>query len=237
MYKLIASSLTLILIVFSAATVAAETDTPLRTITVQGSGSASAPPDQATVTAGVVTRAKTAAEAITENNAQVQKLFAALDRFAIAGKHRQTRSFNVNPIYARRNKPGPVTPARQIIAFEARNQVAVTVTDLDKLGDILGALVSDGANLVSGIGFSIGDTESLLNKARRLAVQDARNRAKLFAEEAGVSLGQVLEISEGSVRRPGPRPLARAAFAAEAVPIARGTQSINARVTLVFAIK
>jgi len=111
----------------------------------------------------------------------------------------------------------------------------VRLRDLDKLGALLDALVTAGANRLNGISFGVSDLDDKTNEARKLAVKDAKARAELYAQEADVDVGKVMSISESSIRRPRPMMQMRA-MSAESVPIARGEQTISASVTVVFEI-
>jgi len=206
-----------------------------RVISVTGQGSATAPPDMATVTTGVVTQGVTAAEALESNNAAMQRLMAVLKRSNVADKDIQTSGFYVNPEYQRQQR-GDESPA--IIGYRVTNQVQVRVRNLPNLGGILDALVKSGSNQVSGISFGIENSIGVLDQARTAAVADARRRAQLYAQSAGVLVGKVLSISEQTAIAPQPRYMnfARAA-AADAVPVATGEQELQASVSIIFELK
>jgi len=116
------------------------------------------------------------------------------------------------------------------------NEVSVRLEDVSRLGGALDALVSAGANQMNGISFDIREPAPLLEKARAGAIADARLRAETYAKAAGVALGPIQSIGEsgGEVR-----PLRMAApmvFAAKAVPVAAGEQSVTADVSVVWEI-
>ena len=68
-----------------------------RSITVQGSGTISAPADQATVHVGVSHTAKTASEAMEKTSENMNALFSLLDRLSISEKDRQTQNLSLYP--------------------------------------------------------------------------------------------------------------------------------------------
>ncbi len=242
MNRLIAAVATAFFLQFATWGATAAEDAIPRTITVQGTGSVTAKPDQATIITGVVTRAGTPSGAISDNNQNMAKLFETLTRFGIPERLRQTSTFSVHPVYGQRPPqpplPGqkPSAPTREIVAFEARNQLSVTVEDLSNVGNVLGALVRAGSNVLSGIRFGTKDQDRLLDSARANAIQDAKRRAGIYAKEAGVTVGQVLQISEGGAITPSRPMLARSAVA-ESVPLAPGEQSFTAQVTVTFALQ
>jgi uncharacterized protein YggE len=201
-----------------------------RSITVTASGQVTAEPDMARITSGVTTEAATASEALTANSDAMKKVIGGLKAAGIAPEDIQTTSFHVSPRYTR-PREGEV---RKIDGYRVTNQVQVVARDLDKLGEILDQLVSLGANEMGGLSFDVSKAETLRDEARKEAVANAQRRAELYAEAAGAEVGEVLSIQEGGVAAP--RPLARA-MKMEAVPIARGTETLEARVTITWALK
>ena len=196
-------------------------------------------PDTAEVSAGALTRAATATKALSDNNAAVAQILALAADFDIAERDMRTNGFSLTPIFERQQRRNnePQTPT--IIGFQASNNVSIKLRDIKNLGTFLDKLDSVGANQIRGISFGLdlSDRKVLLNRARRSAVSDARARAALYAVEAGVVLGSVLEIVEAGISQPRPfRGEAAMLKASADVPIAAGTLQIRANVTMRFAI-
>ena len=212
-----------------------------RMIVVSGEGEVSAAPDQAHVSAGVVSQAATAADALAANSTAMKRVFDALHTAGIADAKIQTANFSVSPQFApyRPNEPQP--ESQRIIGYQVSNQVAVTVDDLAKLGSTLDALVKSGANSLGGVSFTIANPKPLQERARRAAVDDAVAKAKTLAAAAGVTLGPVLSIQEGGGGIVSPRPLAFAAVrtlaAAAPPPISEGESEVSVNVTMTYAIQ
>ncbi|MDP1626943.1 SIMPL domain-containing protein [Parvibaculum sp.] len=215
---------------------AQERDEP-RIITITGEGKATAAPDIAYISTGVVTEGKTAAEALAANTKAMAEVFAGLKDAGIAEKDMQTSQFSVYPVYEQQEpQRQPQTP--KIGGYRVQNQLTVTVRDLAALGGILDKVVSLGSNQMNGINFSIDKPEPLLDEARKDAVKDALRKAKLYAGAAGVSLGQIVSISENGSGMPQPYYAKDMMMRAEAssVPVAAGEQTITASVNLVIKI-
>ena len=161
----------------------------------------------------------------------------------IADRDLQTSDFSITPQYQHfRGQNGQPTPPPRIVAYEVRNTLRVRIRELESTGAILDAVVSDGANQVNGIGFSIDDPTALMQKARRRAVSDARDRAEVLADSLGVALGRIVSVSEGQMRPPVPQPrMARMemAMAADAGPVSveAGEQLLTATVTITWEIE
>jgi hypothetical protein len=207
----------------------------LRTIAVAGEGRASARPDQAEISTGVVTDGATAKDALAKNTARMAEVIAALKKMGVAEKDIQTSGFTLQPIYL---PQGPGQNAPRIGGYQAANNVTVKIRDLDKLGDILDQVVQTGSNSVGGVSFSIAEPEPLMTQAREAAIANARARAETYAKAAGVKLGKVMNVSEGSAPPPVPVYAARSAEMAPsaAVPVEPGQQQVMVMVSVVFEI-
>ena len=214
---------------------AAEAMMAQRTITVSGDAEIASKPDQARLSAGVVTQAETAASALNANSTAMNRVFAALRMAGIPENRMQTSNFSVQPQYApyRQENPEP----QRIIGYQVSNNVTVTVDDLTKVGPTLDALVRSGANQLGGIQFMVADPKPLAERARTLAVGDGAAKARTLATAAGVTLGPLMSIQETMVGRPIPVFAMARAVAAEATPIAEGEERVGVTVTMVYAIQ
>jgi uncharacterized protein YggE len=215
-----------------AALPAAADDAPPRTLTVTAEGRVSAAPDMATITLGARRQAVSAAEALRRVSDAMRPV---MDRLAAAGidpADIQTGAVGLNPVY---DYNGSIP---KLTGYEAAINVSVRVRDLGALGGLLDTVVGDGANELGGLSFGIADPGPLLDAARRDAVAEARRRAELYAEAAGVALGPLLSLAEAGSHVP-PQPaydLRIAMEAAASVPIAAGEVGLSATVTMVYAI-
>ncbi|MFC3569824.1 SIMPL domain-containing protein [Paracoccus simplex] len=207
---------------------------PVAKLTVTGQGQAWAQPDMATITLGVSTRAATAAEAMTQNAEQQAKVIETLKAEGIEARDIQTSGLNLSPVMDYQDGQPP-----KLTGYGAQNSVTVRVRDIAGLGAVLDKLVASGANEISGIAFSREDMAEAEDKARSEAVADARRRAEVTAEAAGMRLGRLISLSEEQSGG-GPRPMmamrAEAAGAAD-TPIEAGELAVNASVTAVFAMR
>ena len=162
------------------------------------------------------------------------RLIDGLKAAGIEAKDIKTTSFNVNPRYQNFKDGRPAV----INGYQVHNQVRITVRALDRLGQILDTAVTLGANQVGGIEFLVSAAETLKDEARKVAMQNALRRAKLFAAAGGAEVGEIIAIAEDMAAPPSrPVMMARAAMSADAVPIERGTQSLEVRVNVTWALK
>lgn len=226
--------LTLVLALSACAPMAGPDGVPRRlsTVTVSGVGTATAPPDMAEITTGVVTRAATAAQALTQNSQAMERLLQSLGGLGIAARDVQTTSVSVSP----QRRPVREGQPTDILAYEVVNQVHVKVRDLPSLGRVLDQQVSQGANSVYGIRFGLLDPTPLLDEARKRAMADARRKADLYAAAAGLRVGRVMSVQEAGAAAPRPEVGARAMMSA-AVPVAAGEQEIQASISVTYALE
>ena len=206
---------------------------------ITGHGEVMAAPDTAIVTSGVTSQGTTAKEALDANNADMQKLIDTLKAAGIDAVDIQTSGFSVSPNYVysdARDANGYQLPPK-ITGYTVYNGVTVVVRDLTSLGAVLDQAVTVGANQISGVSFSVDDPRELYNEARKLAFGDAREKAELYAEAAGVELGALSLVSELTGSNQPPMPYAFKAEAAAAdraiVPVEVGqlTFSIDVNVS------
>ncbi len=212
---------------------------PQRTLSLTGQAEVTSPPDIAVISGGVMSEAKTARDALMLNNTAMASVLQTIQAAGIANKDIQTSSFSVQPkyVYPQRADNSEQAPPT-IVGYTVSNSVTVTVRDLAQLGPVLDAVVSSGVNQMNGLSFSIAEPQPLRNEARKMAVAEARTRAELYAQAAGVSLGRILSISEAGGLQPHQPAFRRAAMeSAAAVPIARGHQSIEMQVNMVWEIE
>jgi len=202
-------------------------------IIVTGEGRISAAPDYAEITAGVTTRAKTAKEATDGNARLMAAVIAALRDGGVAQKDIATTQFSVQPVYTTQSNTEP-----KLTGFSASNQVAVTIRQMDKVGDITDRMVAAGATNIGNLVFLHSDASKLLDQAREAAVADARRKAELYARASGVGLGKVLWINETSAYAPYAPLEVGVMFRAKAVetPITSGEDTLRVAITVGFDI-
>lgn len=208
------------------------------TLTVSAEGKVERAPDVADLSAGVVTQAKTASEAMRLNANKMTAVIAALKRAGLSDRDIQTSGLNLNPQYMYRENQPPL-----LTGYQVSNNVAVRVRDLDNMGRTIDALVGQGANQINGPSFRLDKPEPALDEARVAAMAKARQRAELYAKAAGLRVKRIMQISEGTAVTPPPypMPMVRAQAMAEAkdasTPIAAGEVEATVSVNVVFELE
>ncbi len=228
--------LALILSACGPTTINQEAPAAVRTMSVNGTGETNLVPDLAYIYVGVHTEQPSASEAMTENNAQTEKMIAALRDFGIAAADIRTTNFSIWP--NERFDPQTGMPTGEKI-YVVDNTVYVTVRELEKLGDLLDTVVSAGANTVNSIQFDVADKDEALKQARAEAVKDAASQAQSLADAAGLTLGEIQSISFFDSGFPvfAGKGEAGGAVAQAAVPIQPGQLTFTVTVSVSYAVK
>lgn len=162
------------------------------TITVVGEGKVTLKPDIARVTIGVETVTGGVKEASDTNRTAVEAVLDALLAQGIAEEDLQTSGFS---IYAERFGPDGPLPEGDV-QYRVSNNVMVTIRDLENVGTILDAAIEAGANNIYGVEFAVDDPGVSESEARAAAIADAQAKAAELADLTGLSLGQVVSVSE-----------------------------------------
>ncbi|MEL6748265.1 MAG: SIMPL domain-containing protein [Pseudomonadota bacterium] len=204
-----------------------------RTISVTGTGVVDTAPDMALISLAVTHEAKTAGAAMAQVSDDMTALLARLQTLGLDGKDIQTNRLSISPVWDNRRYENGQAP--RITGFVASNGLSLRVRDLGALGGILDAVITDGANEMSGLRFTVDDPKPHQDAARARAVADAMNKAQQLANAAGVTLGPLRTMSEHGGGR-APVMMEMAAARSADVPIAAGEVSLSVSVAMVFDI-
>jgi uncharacterized protein len=207
-----------------------------RWVEVIGEGAVSAAPDFARVTLGVTTAGKDAGEAMAANARSASALVALVKSEGVAPADIRTSAMSISPVFAQPSPGHPGEPA--ITGYSVSNDVTVIVRDIPRLGAILDKAVGAGANAIYGIAYGENDPGALLDKARPLAVADARRKAEIYARAGGAEIGRLMELTEEGGAQP-PVGFATRAYAPSpppATPIEAGEDKLRVTVTARFEL-
>ncbi len=199
---------------------------------VTGIGVVRYTPDQAIVSIGVLGRAETASEALGIASEKIGRVIQALEDIGISRDDMKTTSINVYPQYNWEVRP-PI-----LVGYEASYTLMVKVRDVGKVGEAIDAAAKAGADNLWGVMFTLSEKAELRLReaALKLALDDARTKAKIVAEELGLDEIKVLEISLNAPfpNLPEPRPVVIKETAQ--TPIIPGEGQITISISVVFLL-
>jgi uncharacterized protein YggE len=161
------------------------------TISVSGEGKVYTKPDIALVNLSVVSEGKKVADVQNENTSKTNKVIKFLKESGVEEKDIKTTGYNLYPVYNYEAR----TP--QIVGYSITQTVEVKVRNLDKVGDILEGAVTNGANQISSLYFKVDKDEEFKEQARKLAIEDAKDKAEKLASQLGVKLIKISGYNEG----------------------------------------
>lgn len=207
-----------------------------RTISVTGSGTVYGQPDQAVVELGVNLSDADLARALENANAAMAEVMSALEAAGVERDDIRTSYFNIwqEQPYGPDGMPGATL-------YRVNNILSVTIRDTETVSSVMSAAIEAGANAVNNVYYTIADPEALAGAAREAAFANARAKAEQLASLAGLELGEVIGLSDGSGVVPfGPgRPEAAAMMseAAMGIPVTGGQLAVSASVSVQFALR
>jgi uncharacterized protein YggE len=167
----------------------------LSILTAEGGGQAQAKPDFARITATVSAKAQSLDGAVEAEHESVARANTLLQSLAGDGVEVERSNFSLaadRPPYPKPDAPQPPP------SFTATTTFALKAARLDALNGVVGKLASSGLFELQAVSFEVTDTRQPLDEARRSAVADARHKAQILADAAGVRLDDIVTISDAN---------------------------------------
>ena len=160
-------------------------------ITVSASSEVKVVPDKASLTLEVLAQGKTAQEAQTASVGPVDAVLAAIKEAGIPEKDVQTTYAGISPIYDWSGE------AERITGYESRTTLQVSGVDVDDVASLMEACVAAGATGINGPSYYASTYDEAYGQALSEAVAASRGKAEAIAKAAGVTLGDVVAVTEG----------------------------------------
>ncbi len=211
-------------------------DAAPRTVSVTGTGTASAEANQAEFTVTVETSADTQQAAVAENAARTRALRTALLQTGARLDQITTQNYTVNPIYTYEDGRSP-----KRVGYRAANQIQVRVPQTSLTGFLIDAAAENGATRIDSLQFRNTEAGPYHTQAIAAAAADARRQAEALAAALGASLGPVLSVSESGsapVYYPRMMLMSKAADGAgrAVTPVEGGPQEVSAVLQVTYEL-
>jgi uncharacterized protein len=224
----------------------------VNTISVAGRGEVKASPDIATIFFTIREEGSTVKEAQGKVANKEKQALEYLRKNSIEEKDIKTQNISFFPKYEYvydtkvllpcSEFSCPPRPGRNVITgYEASESLTLKVRNLDSAGEIVGGLGALGVTELSGPNFTVDDEEGLKREARKKAIEDAKEEARILARDLGVRLGRVASFSE-SGGFPGPV-FSKALMSAErdgaslAAELPAGEHTLVSEITITYEIR
>lgn len=160
-------------------------------ITVSGTGETQISADTAIVSLGVNARDKDVLAAQQKANAIIASIREAMTSLGIPEDCVNTDYMNIYAIYDYQDDQ------EEVMAYNAGSTLAIKVTSMDAVGEVIDSAFAAGANTLNGISFSASDTDAAKAKSLKKAVADAKAKAEILAEASGLKINRIDLITEG----------------------------------------
>ena len=164
-----------------------------QTVTVSGSGEVLVPADMAVVSVGVNIRKADALEAQAAANEVIARIREALTAVGFDGENINTGYVSLWGVYDYSGATETIT------AYNANSTLAVKITDMARVGEAIDLAFGAGANTLDGVSFSVENAADARKEALQKAVADAKEKAAVLAEAAGLGELEIKAIQEGGV--------------------------------------
>ncbi|MFA4872313.1 MAG: SIMPL domain-containing protein [Patescibacteria group bacterium] len=206
---------------------------PPQQFNVSGEGKVEVAPDIALVRVGVATTPKASAgEAVKENTFIMNRVMKVVSDAGIAREDIKTMNYTLNPQYEFPDGK------QRLLGYVVSQDVQLKIRDLTKVGDIIGAATSAGANQVNDIQFTLENPESAKADARAKAIEAAKLKAAVIADAAGLDLKKLINFYEVESPIPTPYYDGKGGGGTDmSVPVSQGMYEVVVQVNLVYEVR
>ena len=203
-------------------------------ISVSGTGTVTAYPDEADLLFSVRTQNVSATNAAAENGLIMTVVYSSLDALGVNKSDVKTVSYSLQPTYDSYNYS-------KVIGYVAINSVEVIVTgteNLPNVGRIIDVIVQAGVNQIDGITFTFAglNYNSLRAQAYHKAVEDANSQASAIVTGVGGVIVGMASISTNYGYGILPQPIVYegSTTTKPPTPINSGLQQVTATVNITY---
>lgn len=214
----------------SGAATAGQSGPGEKSVSVSATGQIEAKPDQAIVRVAITATGNDSTAVREELAEQAESMRSALREYGLDSADIRTRHYDIEQAHRERREKGDAAPYRGIHAF------ALTVNDTSAAGDVLDVAVSNGADRVDGVAFTLSEEkrERLHNEALKKAMANANSRAETLATAGDISITGVHSIATARTRYSDYRVETAQADAGSATAIESGPVTVTAHVRVTY---
>ncbi len=238
-------SVSAIVLLFSSLWLHAEPEQAVAQLFVRGQAQLLVPPDQVSIVLGVASEAKRSRKAMDSNTAIMRRVIDALHSLGLSKHEYKTQNFRVEPIWSVRPKGADKYWRSSIVSYRVRNNLRITTSSLELVGDIIAAATEAGANQVNSMSFSLADERQYRQQAITQAMNNAREDADTLAAASGDRIARTLSLTldNTSASRFRAEAASKARFTsalADSVappPISSGDISVSASVSVTYELE
>lgn len=201
-------------------------------VKVSGEGVVKVAPDIASFDVKVSSTSAKADDASVMTNLKAQKVIAALIETGLKKDEIRTDEVSLH-VQWQKNEPQ---------GYVAEITITVTVCDLKQTGKVMDKAVKAGGTGLTSLRMGLKDEKPHMEKARQLAVKDARRKAEVLAQAAEAKVGKpkLIEDSDRGWGGYRPRILYQTAPGFDTrsteAPIEPGLVAVSSSVTIIYEL-
>jgi uncharacterized protein YggE len=203
-----------------------------RTLSLSGTATVYAQPDQVVFNIGAYTEERTASAAIDENAVIMTAVLNAIKGQGVKAEKISTSYYTVTPNYS--------YDAKMVISYQVTNMMQVKISDLSKVGAIIDAASAAGANKVDSISFGLSDVAANKIKlsAYTAAIADVKAKASVITQNLGIAVTGVQSVNENFYypQIDYLKAAVPASGASASTPILQGNISVTVTLNIVYLI-
>lgn len=204
-------------------------------ISVNGEGKVKVVPDQAFISISVETKGNNATDVKKQNDATVEKVVQYLKKSKLSPSDIQTKRVSLNPQYDYDKKK---------YNYNATQTIEILLKDLSYYDTLMEGLVDSGINRINTVEFKSSKLEQHESEARKIAMQNAKQKAQDYVSVLGQKVGKAISISDNTqIYNPQPVMYAMAMDKAESgggaprETVAIGEINVTANVSVSFLLE
>ena len=165
----------------------------MRTIRVTGKGKIKVKPDMTRITMSLEGIDPEYGEALRHSSLDTEHLKDVLSAFGFERSDLKTLNFNVETEYESYQDKG--TYKQRFVGYKFRHMIKVEFpSDNDRLGKVLYALANCPVKPEFRLSYTVSDPEAAKNELLGKAVTDAKEKASVLTQAAGVTLKDIQSI-------------------------------------------
>ncbi len=163
----------------------------ISSVTVQGHGSITMPPDQATLRFSISDKGRNL-EMIKNKVGNVTSGFLEFaENLNIKKKNLRTTNINIFPEYTYTPKTGK----RIFDGYKINRDITVNLENLTLLGQLIEGAINLGVNNINPPMFSSKNASGINIKLHTLAMEDAKNKAIALATSTNATIGRAIDVN------------------------------------------
>ncbi|MFZ4435000.1 MAG: SIMPL domain-containing protein [Flavobacterium psychrophilum] len=222
----------LLLVILAFASSFAQDSKNTALVTVMGEGKIKIVPDQVVISLSIETKGTETKAVKEQNDAKTAAVLKGIKKWGLAPADVQTQRVSLQPSYDYETKK---------TFIHANQSISLLLRDLSKYDGLMTDMVTAGITNISSVVFQSSQQVKLQSSVRKLAMQNAVEKAQDYLSVVGQKVGKVQSISDTAVSE-SPRPFYNSkmtAMQADGAPretLAAGELELSVQIQVSFVI-